>query len=422
VPQLASPDARPSQLADPLTVVLVNDFATIAGGTDQVALGEAAGLAQRGHRVTLVSGSGKPDPQLLVAGVEVLSTEQPTTLSDPNRVRAATRGLWNQPAGALVRQVLADANPASTVVHVHGFTKVLSPSVVRAAVKSGIPTVATLHDYFVACPNGGLFNYQTNEICRLDPMSLTCVATHCDARAYSHKLWRVGRQAAQRRFGLMPSGISQVIVPSESAAEIVKQFLPSEVSMAIVSNPVSVFQLPPADVADNQPFVMVGRLERDKGAMLLAQAGQAAGLRVVFVGQGTEERAIKQANPAAEITGWLEPEQVRTIVRGARAVVNASLIYETQGLTLLEAAAEGVPAIVSDTSVARDAVEPNLTGLWFKSGDIDDLRHKLIQLHTDPDLAARMGAAAYARFWAQPPDLSTHLDQLESIYRDALRR
>jgi glycosyltransferase involved in cell wall biosynthesis len=348
----------------------------------------------------------------------VLSTEQQTTLSDPNRLRAATQGIWNRAAAALVRDALARADPVSTVVHVHGFTKVLSPSVVRSAVKSGIPTVATLHDYFVACPNGGLFNYQTNEICHLEPMSAKCIATHCDARSYSHKLWRVGRHAVQRGFGAMPAGIRHLIVPSHSAAEIVKQFLPAGIPVTILSNPVSASRLPAADVAGNEPFVMVGRLEHDKGGALLARASRAAGVRAVFVGEGADAGAIERANPHAEVTGWLEPEQVRTVVRGARAVVNASLIYETQGLTLLEAAAEGVPAIVSDASVARDAVEDNATGLWFRTGDADDLGQKLIALHGDPDLAVRLGAAAYERFWAQPPDLSTHLDQLERIYRN----
>jgi glycosyltransferase involved in cell wall biosynthesis len=77
---------------------------------------------------------------------------------------------------------------------------------------------------------------------------------------------------------------------------------------------------------------------------------------------------------------------------------------------------------VSDSSVAREAVENNRTGLWFKAGDAEDLAEKLGALHRDPDLAARLGKAAYQQFWAQPPDLPSHLDQLERIYRDATRR
>lgn len=421
--QPASPDPGPSRLGDSrLSVVIVNDFATITGGSDRVALAEAVGLADRGHRVTLIAGVREPDPQLLAAGVEVLCTDQQTTLSDPNRLRAAAQGVWNRAAAVLVRNALAKADPANTVIHLHGFIKVLSPSVVRASVKSGLPTVATLHDYSVACPNGGLFNYQTNQICRLAPMSARCVATHCDARAYSHKLWRVGRQAVQRSFGMVPGGIGRVIAPSSSALEIVKPLLPPGVPITILSNPVSVSRLPPVDVAANRPFVMLGRLQHDKGGVLLARAARAVGAKTVFVGEGAEAGPIKRANPDAELTGWLEPEQVRDVVRRARAVVNASLIYETQGLTLLEAAAEGVPAIVSDASVASEAVEDHETGLWFKAGDADDLGQKLSALHRDPELAARLGAAAYERFWTRPPDLSSHLDQLERIYSEVVRR
>jgi glycosyltransferase involved in cell wall biosynthesis len=423
VTQLMSPDPQPRRPGDSrLSVVVVNDFATITGGSDRVALAEAVGLARRGHRVTLIAGHGEPDPQLLDAGVEVLRTGQQTTLSDPNRLRAAAQGVWNRRAAVLVRDALAQADRSNTVVHLHGFIKVLSPSVVRAAIRSGLPTVATLHDYSVACPNGGLFNYQTNQICPLEPMSARCIATHCDARAYSHKLWRVGRQAVQRRFGAMPAGVGQLIAPSRSAAEIIEPFLPGGLPVTILSNPVSVSRMEPVDAARNEPFVMLGRLQHDKGGVLLALAARAAGVRAVFVGQGADAGPIQRANPDAELTGWLDPEQVRAMVRGARAVVNASLIYETQGLTLLEAAAEGVPAIVSNSSVAREAVEDHGTGLWFKAGDADDLAEKLIALHRDPDLAARLGKAAYERFWSQPPDLPSHLDRLERIYRDAVRQ
>jgi glycosyltransferase involved in cell wall biosynthesis len=180
--------------------------------------------------------------------------------------------------------------------------------------------------------------------------------------------------------------------------------------------------MPPADAAGNQPFVMLGRLQHDKGGVLLARAARLAGVRVVFVGEGADAGPIRRANPDAELTGWLSGDGVREAVRGARAVVNASLIHETQGLTLLEAAAEGVPAIVSDASVAREEVEDNRTGLWFKAGDADHLAEKLTALHRDDDLAARLGAAAYERFWANPPDLDHHLDGLERIYSDARHR
>jgi glycosyltransferase involved in cell wall biosynthesis len=423
MPRRPEPDRAPAQGRErPLSLIIINDFAASIGGTDRVAVTEAAGLAGRGHQVTLVVGDGTPDPELAQAGVKVRSTGQSATLRDPNRLRAATQGIWNRRAAGLVRELTGSADPRSTVVHVHGITKVLSASVVRAAVDSGLVTLATLHDYFAACPNGGFFNYQRNQVCTLTPLSAQCIGTHCDARAYSHKAWRVGRSAVQRRFGAMPAGVREFILPSRGAAQILRPFLPPDAPVHVVPNPVLGSRLPRADVARNTAFVLVGRLQRDKGGVLFAEAAAKANVPAVLVGDGEEADRIRRANPEVELTGRLDPDRLRPVVRGARALVNASLLYETQGLTSLEAASHGVPAIVSDVSVGRDAVLDGVTGLWFGAGDSDDLAEKLLRLATDPELAAGLGVAAYDRFWSAPPDVSSHLDRLEGVYRAALAR
>jgi glycosyltransferase involved in cell wall biosynthesis len=375
---------------EPLTVIVVNDFATVSGGTDAVAIAEARGLAQRGHRVTLLTGHGEPDRELVEAGVAVRGTLQQTTLGDPNRLRAAARGIWNQAAASVVRELARDADRNDAVVHVHGFTKVLSASVIRAAVRAGLPTIASMHDYFVACPNGAFFNYRTERVCPLTPLSARCIATDCDARNYSHKLWRVARSSVQRRFGEMPSGVRDFIAPSQAAASIVRPFLPGDVRVHVVPSPVSVGRAAPAAVADNSRFVFVGRLQRDKGPVIFAQAAREANVPAVFVGSGDQAEAIRGANPDAELAGWIAPGEVESMLRRARAVVNPSLIYETQGL-------------------------------WFRSGDVDDLAERLALLARDSRLAARLGAAAYERFWSGNWDSASHLDRLERIFRVALR-
>lgn len=406
---------------DRLSVIVINDFASVTGGTAKVALASAAGLARRGHHVTLVAGQGAPGPELLDAGVDIRLTGQPTTLDDPNRARAAMRGIWNRAAAALVRELVA-GDSSATIVHVHGFAKILSSSVVGAAVQARLPVVATMHDYSVACPNAGFYNYQRDEICRLTPLSVRCVATHCDARAYSHKLWRVTQSAVQRRLGSVPNGVGDLIAPSHFAADIVRPFLPPASRVHVVPNPISTERQPAVDVSGNAAFAFVGRLAREKGALLFAKAARQAGVPAVFVGAGDQADAIRRALPDAELTGWLDSGQVREVLRRARAVVGASPIYETQGLSVLEAAAEGVPAVVSDVTAGREAVADGVTGLWFRSGDVDDLAAKLATFQADPQLAGRMGRAAYERFWAERWDLPTHVGRLEAIYRAALAR
>ena len=400
-------------MSERLHVVVVNDFASVTGGSDRVALGEAAALARRGHRVTLVAGEGEAGPDLVAAGVRVLCTGQHSTIGDPNRLRAAVQGVWNVPAARLLAPVVREAD----VVHLHGFTKVLSPSVVRTAVDSGRPLVATLHDYFAACPNGGFFNYQTNEICTLTPLGPRCIATHCDARSYVHKIWRVGRAAVQRTAGAMPRGVDNLIVPSASAGEVLAPFLPPGARLHVLPNSVPSHDELPIDPAANRDFVFLGRLSVDKGPAIFARAARRAGVHAVFVGEGPEREAIRRANPEAELTGWLTPADVRERLRRARCLVSASLWYETQGLSPLEAAAHAVPAIVSDASVLRELVQDGVSGLWFRGGDVEDLARKLAALRDDDGAVVRMGRAAREQFREGGWDEATHLDRLEAVYR-----
>jgi glycosyltransferase involved in cell wall biosynthesis len=79
----------------------------------------------------------------------------------------------------------------------------------------------------------------------------------------------------------------------------------------------------------------------------------------------------------------------------------------------------GIPAIVADTSAARDSVIDGETGLWFRGGDVEDLAQKLRTLEDD-DLAATLGNAAYLRYWASPPQLTRHADELERCYESIM--
>ena len=108
--------------------------------------------------------------------------------------------------------------------------------------------------------------------------------------------------------------------------------------------------------------------------------------------------------------------EVRRRLRQARVLVLPSLWFELQGLVVAEAAALGVPSIVPDTSGARDWVTDGVDGFWFRGGDVADLTHQIDRVRRAPDVAARLGRAAYERFWAAPPTLERHIRDLERVY------
>jgi glycosyltransferase involved in cell wall biosynthesis len=400
------------------TVIIVNDFAHVEGGASQVALSSASGLGRRGYSVVLFSAVA-PVPSACVEHVKVVCTQQHEVIHDPVRARAALQGLWNVTAAKEFRNLLRELDPSRTIVHVHGWTKSLSSSVIRSALDAGFMIVCTLHDYFIACPNGSFFNYSTDRICRLEPLSPQCIISNCDSRSYGHKLWRVARQIVQKTSGKMPYGLQHFITVSDFSEAILRPFLSPQTSVYRVPNPINVSREPPVLVVNNESFVMIGRLSNQKAPLLFAQAASRLGLTPVFVGEGECREEILKQNPTAVITGWCSSSDVMQHMKRARGLVFPSLWYETQGLVVLEAAAHGVPAIVSDNCAAREAVLDGVTGLWFKGGSVNDLAEKLQLLLEDARVSA-VGQGAYNHYWENPTTLDRHVDELEVVYQRML--
>jgi glycosyltransferase involved in cell wall biosynthesis len=404
---------------DRLNIIIANDFAFVNGGAGQAALVSARRLAERGHNVTVFAAVKPVDPELNHPNLSVVCMEQQQIAADSLRVRAMAQGIWNRKAGQALAAVLERLESTKTIVHVHGWTKALSSSVIRAAVLNGFEVVCTLNDYFVACPNGGFVNYPKQEVCRLRPLSLACIREDCDKRNYSHKLWRVVRQVVQDRCGLMPGGIRHFISVSKFSQSILAPYLPSDATLHLVRNPIDVPKEEPVNVRNNSSFVMVGRLVQEKGVELFARAARQLGVQATFVGEGECRAAIAKLNPAARIVGWCPRSEVLSYMRGARSIVFPSIWYEANPLVVLESAALGVPAIVSDVCASREDVLHGKTGLWCKAGDIDDLM-KQITSFLDDQFVDAMGRSAFQRYWSNPETVDHHVDQLEKVYSQML--
>lgn len=164
---------------------------------------------------------------------------------------------------------------------------------------------------------------------------------------------------------------------------------------------------------------MIGRLGSHKAPLLFARAASRLGLTPVFVGDGECREEILKENPTAVITGWCSSLDVMQHIKRARGLIFPSLWYETQGLVVLEAAAHGVPAIVSNNCAAREGVIDGVTGFWFASGNVDDLADKL-HLLLDDARVSDVGRRAYNHYWENPTTLDRHVDELESVYRRIL--
>ncbi|NCC35851.1 MAG: glycosyltransferase, partial [Chloroflexia bacterium] len=360
IPQHRSTPGIMSRLRN---VIVINDHAHINGGQAKVAIESAKGLAGAGLEVTFFAACGPVDDSLQAAGVRVECLGQHDILSEPNRLTAATRGLWNRGAANALSRLLGHFDPASSILHCHGFAKALSPAIGPVVTGGPLAHVYTMHEYFLACPNGGFYDYQANAICRRKPLHAACLTTHCDVRRRSHKAWRVARQAVLWSLGAMPGALRDVIYISETQKRVMAPYLGPKTRLHYVPNPVAVGQHPRVQVEHNDTVLFVGRLSPEKGGLLFARAAKQAGVKAVLVGDGPEREAIAAANPDALITGWLTPDEVDDWLMRARCLVFPSLWYETFGLVVFEALALGIPVICGIWNAAAEAVEDGVTGL-----------------------------------------------------------
>ncbi len=404
-----------------LTVVICSDFGGVTGGQAKVAIESAIGLKKQGHRVIFFAATGPVDPGLEASGIEIYCLNQCDLLGKPSRLAAATQGIVNWKAAAALDALLTDLPRGRTVVHVHGWAKALSPLIGRPIARSGLPAVFTLHEYFMFCPNGGFYNYQKSAVCHLKPLSLACCVTNCDARNYVHKLWRVARLAYAQSFVHLADVFSDFITLSAFQRTIVEPYIPAGARLYRLDNPISAEDLGPKSNPAEGDVIFVGRLSTEKGALLFAEAARRAGIVPTFIGDGPIAADLAATYPQARILGWQSETEVRALMRAARALVFPSLWYEGQPLTVLEAKALGVPVVVSDACAGRDEIEDGVSGLWFKSGDANDLARALSKLNDDARVAA-MSQAAYVSYWSNPRTLAQHTAGLLRIYRSSLER
>jgi glycosyltransferase involved in cell wall biosynthesis len=402
-----------------MQVVIVSDFGDVNGGAAQVAITSARGLAEVGIPVIFVCAVGPISPRLNQPGIAVHCLDFESVWARGNGMAAAIQGIWNLRACRALDDILGSLGGGETIVHFHQWTKALSPSVLAAPLRRGLPSIASLHDYFIACPNGAYYRFPQGQPCQFEPMSASCITASCDSRSYAHKMVRVARQYATGR-ALARAGTSlSLLSVSPFADQVIERFAPESHARFVVRSPVEIVQGPAVQVSSNSDFVFVGRLTEEKGVLPLARMANDMGISLTVIGEGPLLGELQRISGTVHCTGWLDATALARRLERSRALVFPSTWYETGGLVVLEALARGIPVIVSRTTAAADFVSEGINGYIIEAGDTTSLSARMLDL-LDDDVAARLGSAAYNRYWTDPQTVDQHTRNLLAVYQHVL--
>ena len=251
------------------------------------------------------------------------------------------------------------------LVHVHNFFPLLLGAAFRAAKDAGAVLVHTLHNYRWWCINAELYRPAVGicEKCVTTGNAWHGVRHACYRRSRLQSFWavwlmKVYRQAAFRY-------IDHFIVLSPFHEQWVQEHGISKQKIAYKSNWVNAKPI----FTNNQRsgFVFVGRLEASKGIQILLAAWQQmpADAMLTVVGTGSMElelRAQYENDKRIQFLGARTQEETLEIIGRSRFLVQPSLWYETFGLTILEAMAQGVPVIGFDIGTRKDLICDGETG------------------------------------------------------------
>jgi glycosyltransferase involved in cell wall biosynthesis len=136
--------------------------------------------------------------------------------------------------------------------------------------------------------------------------------------------------------------------------------------------------------------IYTGKLTVEKNALILVQAIER--LRVMgepfhglFIGEGVQREAI-QSHPSCTALPFLPFNELGSFYRAA----DIGVWPTNESTSMLDAAACGIPIIISDGVVYREHVHGN--GLVYKMNNLDDMVRTLLKLR-DPAVRENLGSA-----------------------------
>jgi colanic acid/amylovoran biosynthesis glycosyltransferase len=223
-----------------------------------------------------------------------------------------------------------------------------------------------------------------------------------------------------------------VTVSEANARYMAKTFGVSADHIRLISCGVDTERFRPQGLRAEPPHVLcVARLKpfKNQGLLLEACASlQARGLefRCVLVGDGSTRDELEATRTRLGLKQVVElvgaAEQTEVLAWWQRAAI-AVLTSESEGMPvcLMEAAACGVPAVATAVGGIPELVEDGVTGLLVLPGDARALAEALERLLRDPELRARLGAAARRR--AEERFSVVHqVNRLLALWTEVLRR
>ena len=332
----------------------------------------------------------------------------------------ALRTIWSRQSFRQLHHLMRGHRPH--IAYFQNIFPLISPAAYHVAKAEGIPTVQTLRNYRLLCPNALLF--RDGHPCE------ACVARRVPWPGVVHGCYRESRAASaavaamltvHRLIGTWDTKVDIYIALTEFARQkLIQGGLPAQ---KIIVRPNFVHPDPGPASGHRQYGLFIGRLFPEKGLDTLLAAWKRLKHHVPLkiVGEGPQQYQCTAQTGAPSTIEWLgrRPlEEVYTLIGSAKFLVFPSTWYEGLPRTIIEAFAKGTPVVASNLGAMSTLVEHGRTGLHFTPADPQDLAATVDWAWTHPQMMATMGGEARREYEAKYT-AERGYESLMAIFRQA---
>lgn len=175
---------------------------------------------------------------------------------------------------------------------------------------------------------------------------------------------------------------------------------------------------------DTVTLITTARFAPQKDHVLLLEAlrGVQGKWRLLLVGDGPTRVQVEQAARKLDLANRIQFLGQRSDIHELLATADIFVLpskWEGLPLSILEAMRAGLPVIATDTGGVAEAVTDGVTGYLTPPGDVAQLRNRIQQLISCPDLLPRMAFAARLRY-EQDFRVETMVQKTVAVYRQLI--
>lgn len=383
-----------------MKILVCHNAYQLAGGEDAVVEAEIKLLKANGHEVYFYHVSNEQIDSAL------------------KKLQVALSVSYNKNAYRAFKQELQRFRP--DIVHCHNIFPLLTASIYDACVELSIPVVQTLHNYRNICANA-LFLRQ-GSVCEkcLHGSPYQAVLHKCYRQSKAQSFFVANMIAKHKKSNVWDKKVTRFIALTDFAR---KKFIEAgfpEKKIVVKPNFVSSTKKDIRVKSPNdEPYALfVGRLSEEKGLRLLLEAWKGINLNLVIVGAGPLGYLLnKNTKSNIFFLGKQPPDAVNQLMHQAKFLVVPSQCYETFGMVVVEAYAQGTPVICPEPSAMAELVEFGVTGLTFKMSNAEDLRAKVLTMINQTAGTKNIQAVQrYERLYSA----EANYQQLMQVYQEAI--